>query len=179
MGTTLKCVLLDANIIIETYELGIWDKLTEKVEIIVSSIVAHKESLFYSRSENCVPEAINLKELIKAGKIKELSATRKEMSAFLKKFDSVFVSGLHDGEIESLLLILHRDLENTFFCSSDAIAIQALAMIGHSNSGVSMETLLKKTGLQIRLRRHFKEKYFKEQIKKGVASLLTGEGLKK
>ncbi len=52
-------------------------------------------------------------------------------------------------------------------------------MIGHSNNGVSMETLLKKTGLQKRLRRHFKEKYFKEQIKKGVANLLTGEGLKR
>jgi hypothetical protein len=161
------------------YELDIWDKLTEKVEIIVSSIVARKESLFYSRSEDRVPEAINLKELIKAGKIKELSATRKEISAFLKKFDRVFVSGLHDGEIESLSLILHRDLENTFFCSSDAIAIQALAMIGHSNNGASMETLLKKTGLQKRLRIHFKDKYFKEQIKKGVANLVTGEGLKR
>lgn len=26
----LKCVLLDANIIIEAYRLGIWDKLIEK-----------------------------------------------------------------------------------------------------------------------------------------------------
>ncbi len=34
------------------------------------------------------------------------------------------------------------------FCSSDGPAIQALAMIGHSNAGISMETLLKKLDIQ-------------------------------
>ena len=60
----LKCVLLDANIIIEAYHLGIWAKLIERVEICVSSIVAHTEALFYIRKEKRVPEAINLKNLI-------------------------------------------------------------------------------------------------------------------
>jgi len=34
------------------------------------------------------------------------------------------------------------------FCASDGPAIQALAMIGHSNAGISMETLLKKLDIQ-------------------------------
>jgi hypothetical protein len=59
-----KCVLLDANIIIEAYKMGVWEKLIEKVEIIVSSIVAHDEALFYSKKEGGVPEPINLKNVI-------------------------------------------------------------------------------------------------------------------
>ena len=56
----LKCVLLDSNIVIEAYHLGIWEKLIERVEISVSSIVAHTESLFYDRKMGRVPAAINL-----------------------------------------------------------------------------------------------------------------------
>ncbi len=66
------------------------------------------------------------------------------MVGFLNYFDRVFVFGLDDGEIESLALIKSGKLKDTLFCSSDGPAIQALAMIGHSNAGISMETLLKK-----------------------------------
>ena len=51
----LKCVLLDANIIIESHKVGVWKKLIDRVEIVVSSIVAHKESLFYSEKEGRIP----------------------------------------------------------------------------------------------------------------------------
>jgi hypothetical protein len=44
----LKCVLLDAYIIIESHKVGVWEKLIDRVEIVVSSIVAHKESHFSS-----------------------------------------------------------------------------------------------------------------------------------
>ena len=37
----LKCVLLDANIIIESHKVGVWEKLIDRVEIVVSSIVAY------------------------------------------------------------------------------------------------------------------------------------------
>ncbi len=93
-----KCVLLDANIIIEAYKMGVWEKLIEKVEIIVSSIVAHDEALFYSKKEGGVPEPINLKNLIEEGKIKEISASQEVIAEFLNKFDRVFVEGLHLGE---------------------------------------------------------------------------------
>ncbi len=86
----LKCVLLDANVIIEAHEVGIWKKLIDKVEIVVSSIVAHKESLFYSELEGGIPEPINLKRLIQDGKIKEISARPEEMADFLNYFDRVF-----------------------------------------------------------------------------------------
>jgi hypothetical protein len=97
-------VLLDACIVIEAYKIGVWKKLIEKVEIIVSSIVAHKESLFHVHEQKReIREPINLKHLIKSGKIKEMSATLKEMAEFSNKFDRLFVSGLHTGKLNLYL----------------------------------------------------------------------------
>lgn len=177
--TMLKCVLLDANIIIEAYELGIWEKLIEKVDISVSSIVAHQESLFYSKKEDGIPAPINLKKLIADGKIKEFSATPDEIAKFLNKFDSVFSESLHDGENESLALILNNKIPDTYFCSSDEAAIKALVMIKCSEKGISFEKLLKETGLQKKLKRQFSEKFFKNALKSGSQNLITGQGLKK
>ena len=89
----LKCVLLDANIIIESHKVGVWEKLVERVEIVVSSIVAHKESLFYSDLEGGIPEPINLRRLIQNGKIREISASPEEMADFSNYFDKVFLLG--------------------------------------------------------------------------------------
>ncbi len=98
----LKCVLLDANVIIESHKIGVWEKLVERVEIVVSSIVAHKESLFYSDLEGGIPEPINLKRLIQDGKIKEISARPKEMADFSNYFDRVFLFGLDEVISEPL-----------------------------------------------------------------------------
>jgi homoserine trans-succinylase len=70
------------------------------------------------------------------------------------------------------------NLDDTLFCSGDATAIQALAMIGFSDLGISFEILLKKTGLQKNLRKHFLKKFFKENINIGAQNLITGQGLK-
>ena len=175
----LKCVLLDANIIIEAYHLGIWEKLIERVEISVSSIVAHTESLFYVRKDERIPEAINLKNLISEGKITEYQASYEDLEELYSRFDRVFIEGIHEGEAECLALILKRRVKETLFCSADATAIQALAMLDRSDEGVSFEALLKKTGLSKKIRRHFSEKFFKLNLKKGAQNLITQTGLKK
>jgi hypothetical protein len=175
----LKCVLLDANIIIESHKVGVWEKLTEKVEIVVSSIVAHKEALFYSEVEGKIPEPIHLKQLIQDGKIKEISASPEEIADFLNYFDRVFVFGLDDGEIESLALIKSEKIKDTLFCSSDGPAIQALAMIGHSDAGISMEMLLKETGLQKNIECQFSDAFFQKHLKKGTENLIQGVGIAK
>ena len=174
-----KFLLLDACIVIEAYKLGIWEKLIERVDISVSSIVAHKESLFFSKEQNKIPEPINLKLLIEKEKIKELEATPQEIAKFLDNFDSVFVAGLDPGEAESLALIMFGKFKDGFFCTGDIPAIQALAMIGHSEMGISLEALLKSIGLQQKLRTQFTEKFFKDQINTGSTKLLFREGLKR
>jgi hypothetical protein len=50
-------------------------------------------------------------------------------------------------------------------------------MIGHSNSGISMETLLKQTGLQKDLEYQFGDECFKKHIKKGSENFIQGIGI--
>jgi hypothetical protein len=50
--------------------------------------------------------------------------------------------------------------ETHFFCTSDAPAIKALAMIGRSDVGISMELILKKVDLQKRLSKQFTDGFF-------------------
>ena len=140
--------------------------------------MAHDEALFYSSKDKRIPEPINLKRLIEKGKIKEFSASRKEIASFLNTFDRVFVEGLHDGEAESLALLMHGILKDTLFCSGDATAIRALAMLGYSSVGISFEKLLQKTGLQKKLQKQFKEQFFRTNITIGSHNLITGSGLK-
>ncbi|MFC1875665.1 hypothetical protein ACFL2E_00095 [Thermodesulfobacteriota bacterium] len=102
----LKCVLLDANIIIESYVLGAWEKLIGQTEIFVSSVIINDKARFYSKADGEIPEPINLKKLTSEGKIKEVAATAQEVKGFRDKFDSVFVEGLHDGEAECLALMM-------------------------------------------------------------------------
>jgi len=168
-------VLLDANVIIEAYELGVWDKLQQRTEIFVPTIVVQEEALFFLEGE--IPQPIQLKRLIAEGRVKEIAATSDEMGAVQAIFDTVFIQGLHDGELEALSLIRANRLEGVLFCTSDAIAISALAMIGHFESGISMESLLRKTGLQQPLKKQFTEKFFQRVLAEGKQHLFTGAGM--
>lgn len=75
----MKLLLLDANVIIKAHKLVIWELLVERAEIVVPSIIARDEVLFYSLEEGQIPTSINLPLLIDAGKIKEFSATPEEL----------------------------------------------------------------------------------------------------
>ena len=173
--TTLKYVLLDANVIIEAYELSVWDNLLRQIEIIVPSIVAREETLFFLKGK--IPEAIYLKRLIAEGKIKEITATAAEIMAVQAVFDRVFIQGLQEGELEALALIKADRVKDALFCTGDGTAIRALAMIRHFESGISMESLLRKTGLQKPLRKQFTERFFREVLTEGKQNLITGRGI--
>lgn len=178
-GITPRCVLLDANVIIEAYKLEAWQLLIERAGVIVPSIVAFDETLFFSKRIGGVPEAILLSKLIDLGKIKLVSATVPQMHSLRMIFDRVFVEGLHDGEVEALALLLSNSVDNAFFCTGDALAIQALAMIGHSESGISMELLLKSNGLKKPLPVQFTEQFLKTNLGIGRQNFITGTGLRR
>lgn len=177
--TRSKCVLLDAMIIITAHQEGIWLPLTEAFEIVVPSIIARDEVFFYSEKKRGIPKEINLPDLAANGKITELAATVEELKSLSDLFDPVFLEGLHEGESEALALLLSGKSEEAYFCSSDAKAIQALAMIGLSEQGISFEKLIKASGLSRPLPDHYSENFFKRNIKRGQENRITGLGLRK
>jgi hypothetical protein len=175
--TKPKCLLLDANIVIVAYELSVWLKLVEQCHIMVPSIVVHDEAKFYSRELGGIHEDINLSKLVQEGKISELAATDKELADLYAVFDNVFIEGIDPGEAEALALLRAGKAAEAHFCTGDASAIKALAMLGISEHGISLETLLAKFGLQKRLRVQYTEQFFNEHIERGRENRLTGQGL--
>jgi hypothetical protein len=172
-----KCVLLDANIVIRAHEISVWEKLIEKVQIIIPSSVVHEAHSLFSDEQGRLPEAIDLKKLVTEQKIEELSTSVEESAAFLSQFELLFQKGLHEGETEALSLIYLNKAPDAFFCTGDAIAIHALAMINKSEQGISFESLLKTIGLQKSLSWECTEQFFQRELEKGKIKLITREGL--
>lgn len=175
--TKPKCILLDANVVIEAHELGIWQKLTERLQLIVPSTVIHDEALFFSRTTRDSRKNITLQTWIEDAKITELSATYEELASIYSIFDRVFIETLHPGETEALALLKTDKAETAYFCTGDGHAVQALAMIGMSERGISMESLLASIGLKRRLKRQFTEAFFRLNRGAGQQKRITGEGL--
>ena len=176
--TRLKCVLLDANVVIEAHSVGVWQKLLDRCQIMIPSIVVRNEVLFYSRETNGIHEDIYLPKLVQDGKVIELAATAEDLDSLYGTFDSVFVEGIDPGEAEALALLKSGKTPEACFCTGDAPAIRALAMLGMSQLGISMETLLKRLGFQRKLEHFwFTEEFFQENLTRGSINRVTGEGL--
>jgi len=176
--TKPRCVLLDANIVIEAHALKIWTELKDRYELILPSIVVINEAkYFYSAKRRS--KSIRLGEQITRGEVRQLTATAEEYAQLYEKFDSVFRDTLDPGETEALALLQANRASEAFFCTSDAPAIKALAMLGLSNRGISMEMLMSKIGLAKKLKKWFTEDFFKTNIKHGQIARVTGEGLLK
>jgi hypothetical protein len=172
-----KSLLPDANVIIEAYELNVWHTLLERVSILVPSIIATDETLFFYPEHQKIPDAINLRSLAETKKIEIVEATAEEMGKVYSFFDRSFE--IHAGEAEALAILYCRPNFDHHFCSADAAAIRAFAILGLSSRAISFERLLAIFGLQKKLRIQFMEKFLKENLQMGQAMRIKGQGIAK
>jgi len=168
-------VLLDANVVIKAHELGIWSQLTERYELLLPGIVISDEARYFKTTKR--HKAIRLQEAVIKGQISQLSATADEFAQLYSVFASWFLETLDSGEAEALALLKANKAPGAYFCTSDAPAIRALAMMTMSEQGISMEMLLTKIGLQRNLERQYTEDFFRDNIRQGQIARITGEGL--
>jgi len=111
-----KSLLPDANVIIEAYELNVWHTLLERVSILVPSIIATDETLFFYPDHQKIPDAINLRSLAETKQIAIIEATAKEMEKIYSFFDPSFIGQLHEGEAEALAILYCRPNLEHHFC---------------------------------------------------------------
>lgn len=175
--TKPKCLLLDANIIIESYKLGIWERLVERLTIAIPSVIIQNEARFFAQKNTGVLAPINLSELINQGKIIELAADSSDLIALAQVFDQVFIQGIHPGEYEALSLLYAGKAEECFLCTGDKTTIWALALLGMSDRGVSLERVLSESGLQCKLSYWFEDHFFQKNINIGQQKRIQGDGL--
>lgn len=170
----LPLVLLDANIIIEAHELGVWQALVASVDLTVPSVVARHEAKYFVVGKKHNP--INLSSLSTQGKIKVLEADVPEIADLMGQFDPLFSESIDPGEQEALALMLANRCPEQRLCSADARPIQALAMLDMSDRGVSFEELLKRIGRTQKLDDHFTQAFLERQIKEGQRRRIQCDG---
>jgi len=172
-----KQLLLDANVIIKAHEIEVWNVLLRKADVAVTSIIAHEESLFFSKEAGLVPAPISITAPIEQGAISELSASISDIARVRAVFDEERNMALHDGEVEAIAILYADESDSLLFCTSDKVAIRVLAMLGLSDSGVSFEEVLKATGLSKPLPHEYCAEYFNRYIEKGKTARIQGEGI--
>jgi hypothetical protein len=172
-----KLLLPDASVIITAYELDVWNALLQKTNVAVTSVIAHDEALFFDRKTGGIPSSINLSTLISEGTIQEIPASLSDIERVRAVFDEDINMGLHDGEVEAIAVIYADPSGRFLFCTSDKVAIRALAMLGLSKDGISFEEILESIGLRKRLSHEYRKEYFERYITKGQTDRIQGKGL--
>ena len=171
--TKSRLVLLDANIVIQLFESGIWEQLIARFDIVLAQTVVDESDHY--RDDDFAIE-IELQPYIDCKQVSVLSLTPSQVNAYCDRFDSTYIEKLDPGEAESLCL-LEQDAES-LICSADAIVWRVLGNLGIGERGISVEEMLAKAGLGRTLPRQFTQAFRDHWTKKGFAEGMMGQGKK-
>ena len=136
----LRCLLLDANVVIHLFDLGLWKQITEHCEIVLARTVLEREVRYYDKDR-----PIDLAEDVRADRISIVDVDAAEVKKFCDQFNAGYLERLDAGEAESLAYLCSRS-EPYLLCSSDHIVFQVLARLNRTEQGISLEAILAKTG---------------------------------
>jgi hypothetical protein len=171
-----KCLLLDANVVIKLFSLGLWDAVVSQCEIHLSEIVVG-EADYYENSEGTHHD-IDLTEYIKSGQVNVFSRTAADLKRFRTSFDPEYVEKLDDGETESLVHLLSGACEGFFLCSADAIVFRVLGNVRLAENGVSLEEVLGQFRLRRDLEYQFTKDFRRRWSQTGLGDSLFGAGFR-
>jgi hypothetical protein len=150
-----KLFLLDAGPVIGLHELGLWRELLSRADVLVPSVVAKKEVIFWDDGQG-VGRPIDV----------------------LGLFDPVMRERIDPGEAEAITLLYSWEGNRPELCTADGAAVRTACLLGLADSIVSLEAILKRLGLgQRRLASRYTEKKMRRWIADGREMRMRGEGL--
>jgi len=170
----LKLWLLDADVIIDLLSLDLFDALVARHEVYVATTVIG-EVKSYKKGEDY--QIINFRaEYIDTNKVKEKSATIEEIDTeVFSKLPPIWRQTLHVGELESLAIL--KTEEDFTICSCDAATIRALPFVDASERGISVESLIRTSGLKtVTLDAKHTDGYFKTNLEQGKTRWIQNFG---
>ena len=160
----LKLWILDADVIIDLLSFEVFETLTNHCELHLSSTVI-EEVKYYKKSSVKVQVDFRA-EYVGTGKVTEVSASRDDLEEVRNLLPALYKQGIGAGELESLA-VLNKNRE-LVFCSMDGLAIKSLPFIDMADNGISVERLLKQSGVTVNgLKKTHTEEYFKTKLGEG------------
>ncbi|MBI4712473.1 MAG: hypothetical protein HY762_04105 [Planctomycetes bacterium] len=168
----MHLLLLDADVIIDLHRFDLWDKICANNNVYVASTIINEVKGFDDDSGRWQ----NIDLISQVGNtIQTIDSTLQEIHQIESKFNKAYLE-IHKGESESLAILLKTP--NMVFCTCDNAAVQALVLLDISNRGISVETMLKQSGISFsHLESKHTEKRFKIYIQQGQQKKIQGIGL--
>ncbi|HLE08926.1 MAG TPA: hypothetical protein VI914_04795 [Thermodesulfobacteriota bacterium] len=160
----LKLWLLDADVIIDLLSLDVFGNLVKGFEVFACSTVINEVKFFKKADKK---EEINFrKEYVDSGLVKELFSSHDQLKSIISRLSPLQQEIIHPGELESLAVLVRE--EKLTFCCCDAATIRILPFLDVSDRGISVEKLLRQSGLSNpELEERHTEKYFKNNLDVG------------
>lgn len=168
--------LLDAGPVIRLHELGLWDSVVERAELVVPGIIARREAHFWTAPDG--PRRIDLASGESRDAIRIIDVNAAHLVETQALFDASIRDSVDPGELEALTLLRTWDGPRPRFCTADRLATIALCLLGFADAAFSLEKLLELVGLGRPHSPHrYSEAAMQEWLKVGRARRITGAGL--
>ena len=165
-----RLIILDANVIIHSHELGIWPHLLNQFDVCIVGTVIDDEAKYF-QSQTGIKTDIDLKKSETDGKIKRLDPELAHTEKIYKEYKEIFIKGLDAGERDAITILNSGNFDEYLFCSGDKSAIKAAATINKTYNVTSLEKLLTESGqsgLVKKINHEFSEAYTKKYISAGM-----------
>jgi hypothetical protein len=170
-----KLLLLDANVVIQLFEQGLWDKVVTLADVVLARTVVGEAKHFDCGSE-CRP--IDLTADIQANRISTVEVAVSDLKHFCDQFDPVYMEKMDAGEAESLAWLISGNHEGCI-CSADRIVFRVLGHMDRQDQGISLEEVLQSMGQNCKVPWQFTKAFRQEWTGKGWREKMLGIGLKK
>ena len=171
-----RLLLLDANIVIELFRQGIWERVIELCDVYLSRTVAEEEAHFFV-DEQRERQDFDLRLYAQDGRITVFDVMATEVASFCAGFQPSYMESLDPGEAESLAF-LFSSTEACFISSADKIVYRVLGNLNRGDQGVSLEEVLQQIGLGRPLTRAFTKEYRQQWTQMGARERVQGSGWK-
>ena len=159
----MRSILLDADCIIELFEIGKWKEFLQANSIFIPSIVSD-EAQHYNDAGGW-RHFIDFSEDQKNNNFNILEANAIELIDTGNLLHSV---DIHKGELEAIALLRRSEQSNVFFCTGDHQAIIACCLLKMEDQCISLEKALNTCGLTSRTKKHYTESVMKQRKKEGI-----------
>jgi len=176
-----RCLLTDTDVIIVLHECGLWEALCAGYRVAVPASIVRGEAQFYYTADGRRRE-LHLIDAVAAGTIDEVAADAGDLVRLRDAFAVSVLERLHIGESEALALLLAGAAPGCPFVTGDQAAIEALAMLGLAERGLSLERALAGIGRRLPalpVRHQFGETYWSAHTRRGQERRITGDGLRR
>lgn len=169
--TRPRLILLDTNVVLRLFELGIWESVTKRFRIVLTEAVV-EESQFFIRDGKRID--IDWAPILAAGTVEVRQVPLREIKRFKARFDATYLERFDPGETEAMTLM--QSERDSSICSADAIVWRVLGNTGDGERGISLEELLQQAGLPKPLPERFTRAFRDKWTRKGRSERFMGYG---